>query len=291
MSEAVNEELKSGLLIGTAGVPPSAPQPSSIAGIKRIRALGLDCMEMAFVRSVNMGAETAAAVKRVATDHHVALSVHAPYYVNLNSADSDKIRASRERILKAARVGWNCGARDIVFHAGFYQGDSAEATYGRIRFHLLELSQQLRAEGCLVNLRPETTGKKSQFGDLDELLELSVEIEAVAPCVDFAHLHARSGRDNSYSEFVSQLTRIEKALGRTGLADMHVHVSGIEYGHRGERKHLMLEEADLEYEALLQALIDWNVGGRLVCESPDTEKDALLLQKTYRRLRGLSNSL
>lgn len=248
-------------------------------------------MEMAFVRSVRMGAETASTVKQVAIDHDVALSVHAPYYINLNSADSDKINASRERILKAARVGWRCGARDIVFHAGFYQGDSADLTFRRISLHLVELVQQLRAEGCLVNLRPETTGKKSQFGDLDELLELSLEIEAVAPCVDFAHLHARSGRDNSYSEFVSHLKRIENTLGRAGLADMHIHVSGIEYGDRGERKHLMLDDSDLEYEALVQALIDWNVGGRLVCESPDTEEDALLLQQTYRRLRASSENV
>lgn len=284
MNDLGNEVQRSGLLFGTAGVPPSTPRASSVMGIAQIRALGLDCMELAFVRSVRMGAETAAAVKQVAIDQHVALSVHAPYYINLNSADSKKANASRERILKAARVGWQCGAYHIVFHAGYYHDDSAETVYERIRHHLLELSQQLRSEGNLVHLRPETTGRKSQFGTLEELLELSLEIEGVAPCVDFAHLHARSGQVNSYDEFLAHLKRIEDKLGRAGLEHMHIHVSGIEYSAKGERRHLMLQEADLNHEELLQALIDMNVKGRLVCESPDTEKDALLLQQTYHEL-------
>ena len=288
MSEFRDAAQKKGLLFGTAGVPPSTPRANSVMGITQIRALGLDCMELAFVRSVRMGTETAAAAKQVAIDQHVALSVHAPYYINLNSADSSKVNASRERILKAARVGWQCGAYHIVFHAGYYHDDPAETVYERIRQHLLELSQQLWSEGNLVQLRPETTGGKSQFGTLEELLELSLEIEGVTPCVDFAHLHARSGQENSYDEFMAQLKLIEDKLGRAGLEDMHIHVSGIEYSTKGERKHLMLQESDLHYEELLQALTDKNVKGRLVCESPDTEKDALLLQQTYHELRRRS---
>jgi deoxyribonuclease-4 len=291
MSELGDASQKKGLLFGTAGVPPSTPRSNSVMGITQIRALGLDCMELAFVRSVRMGTETAATVKQVATDQQVALSVHAPYYINLNSADSSKVIASRERILKAARVGWQCGACHIVFHAGYYHDDPAEIVYERIRQQLLELSQQLLSEGNLVQLRPETTGKMSQFGTLEELLELSGEVERIAPCVDFAHLHARSNQENSYEEFIAQLKLIEDKLGRAGLEDMHIHVSGIEYSALGERKHLMLREGDLNYEELLQALVDQNVEGRLVCESPDTEKDALLLQQTYHGLRRRSEMI
>jgi deoxyribonuclease-4 len=217
----------------------------------------------------------------------VALSVHAPYYINLNSAEADKVAASRGRILKAARAGWLCGARNIVFHAAFYHDDRPEVVYERVKGHLVELTQELRAEGNDTVLRPETTGKQSQFGTLEELLALSREVvEGVAPCVDLAHLHARTGANNSYEEFVAILGDIEEELGRAGLEDMHIHLSGIEYGPKGEGKHIMLDEADMRYTEVLQALRDLNVKGLLICESPFQEIDALILQEAYRQLEN-----
>ncbi len=275
-----------GLLFGTAGVPPSSPKPDSKTGIARIRELGLDCMELAWVRRVSIGDKTAAKVRQKAAECRVALSVHAPYYINLNSAEADKVAASRERILQAARAGWLCGARNIVFHAAFYHDDPPEAVYERVKGHLVELIQELRAEGNDTVLRPETTGKQSQFGTLEELLALSQEVEGVAPCVDFAHLHARTGANNSYEEFAAVLDKIEETLGRAGLEDMHIHLSGIEYGPKGEREHTMLAEADLLYMEVLQALKDLCVQGLLVCESPDQEVDALILQEAYRQLEA-----
>jgi len=274
------------LLFGTAGVPASSPKPDSQTGIARIRELGLDCMELAWVRRVSMGDKTAAKVRQKAEQCRIALSVHAPYYINLNSAEADKVAASRERILKAARAGWLCGARNIVFHAAFYHDDPPEVVYERVKGHLVELTQELRTEGNDTILRPETTGKPSQFGTLEELLALSREVEGVAPCVDFAHLHARTGADNSYQEFAATLHKIEGALGRAGLEDMHIHLSGIEYGPKGEREHLMLAEADLRYMEMLQALKDLSVKGLLICESPDQEADALILQEAYRQLQA-----
>jgi deoxyribonuclease-4 len=274
------------LLFGTAGVPSSSPKPDSRTGIGRIRELGLDCMELAWVRRVSMGEKTAAKVRQKAEECRVALSVHAPYYINLNSAEADKVEASRRRILKAARAGWLCGARNIVFHAAFYHDDPPEVVYERVKEHLVELSKELRAEGNDTVLRPETTGKQSQFGTLEELLALSREVEGVAPCVDFAHLHARTGANNSYEELVAVLGSIEKELGRVGLEDMHIHLSGIEYGPKGERKHLMLAEADMRYMEVLRALKDLSVKGLLICESPYQEVDALILQEAYRQLEA-----
>lgn len=273
-----------GLLFGTGGVPHSTPKRSSLAGIKQIRKLGLDCMELAFVRRVAMGEKAASEVRRIAEEHEVRLSVHAPYYVNLNSPEANKVRASRQRILQAARVGWLCGAQSIVFHAAFYHDDSPAIVYQRVRGHLRELTEELQAEGNGAILRPETTGKASQFGALEELLMLSKEVEGIAPCVDFAHLHARTGDDNSYEEFAALLELIEGELGRAGLEDMHIHISGIDYGPGGERKHLNLADADLRYVELLQALRDFEVGGLVICESPSLEEDALLMQGIYRRL-------
>ena len=243
-------------------------------------------MELAWVRRVSMGEKTAAKVRQKAEECRVVLSVHAPYYINLNSAEADKVEASRGRILQAARAGWLCGARNIVFHAAFYHDDPPEVVYERVKGHLVELIQELRTEGNGTVLRPETTGKQSQFGTLEELLALSREVEGVAPCVDFAHLHARTGANNSYEEFAAILGSLEKELGQAGLEDMHIHLSGIEYGPKGEKEHIMLDEADIHYMEVLQALKDFGVKGLLVCESPYQEIDALILQEAYRQLEN-----
>ena len=133
-------------------------------------------------------------------------------------------------------------------------------------------------------IRPEVAGKASQFGTIDEVLNLSAELEGVAPCIDFAHWHARTGEFNSYPEFASILLQVKERLGRAALDDMHIHVSGVRYGAKGEINHLNLEESDFRYVELLKALKDYDVGGIVICESPDLEGDALLLQATYNNL-------
>ena len=106
----------------------------------------------------------------------------------------------------------------------------------------------------------------------------------MAPCVDFAHWHARTGASNSYAEFVSMLETVEKRLGRPALDDMHIHVSGINYGAKGELNHLDMPDSDFNYREFLRALKDYKVKGLLICESPNLEGDAQLLQNTYHGL-------
>lgn len=269
------------LLFGTAGVPRSTVNASTVGGIERIAELGLDCMEIEFVQGVRMGEGTARFVAEVASRQRIKLSAHAPYFINLNSHDMEKIRASQDRIIQTARIAATCGAESIVFHAAFYLGDSAADTYAAVKKYLGEILQQLRRENNRVWIRPEVTGKGSQFGTIDEILNLTTEIEGVAPCLDFAHWHARHGDFNSYTEFSSVLLQVEERLGRAGLENIHIHVSGIHYGKKGELNHLNLEESDFNYTEFLHALKDHDVKGMVICESPSLEQDALLLQTTY----------
>ena len=273
-----------GLLFGTGGTPHSAQTPSTISGIERIAELGLGCLEIEFVQGVRMGEAGARQVAEVATKLGVKLSAHAPYFINLNARESEKIRASQERILQTARIASLCGANSIVFHAAYYLGDPPEKTYSTVRKHLGEVMNRLRQEKNRVWIRPEILGKPSQFGTPDEVFDLCTELEGVAPCIDFAHWHARTGRFNSYPEFASILQQVEERLGRAALDDMHTHVSGIAYGKKGEIKHLNLKESDFQYVELLQALKDHDAKGIVICESPNLEEDALLLQATYNTL-------
>lgn len=276
-----------GLLFGPAGVPLSASSRSTLDGIPQVKKLGLDCMELEFVRGVRMSPDMAEQVKSLAEKHGVVLTAHAPYYINLNSSDSAKTQASIKRILETARITSICGGYSITFHAAYYMSLSKEKVYDVVKSHLRNITRTLKAEGVNLWIRPETTGKTSQFGDVDELIRLSQEVEQVLPCIDFAHLHARSnGKVNSYSEFCAVLERLEKGLGRQVLGNMHIHMSGIEYSEKGERNHLILKDSDMKYEELLKALNDFKCKGCIINESPNLEEDALLMKKTYQQIQG-----
>lgn len=275
------------LLFGTGGIPRSTEGTSSISGIKRIRELGLDCMELEFVQGVRMGEKGARNVLEAAGRENVALSVHAPYYINLNSYEEEKLKASLERIYQAARIGSLCGANSIVLHAAFYQKSSKRETYESVSKALRELTGQLRDEGIPAILCPETMGKRTQFGTLEEVLALSAEIEGVMPCLDFCHMHAREGQENSYSEFTKILSRVEETLGKEGLSNMHMHISGVEYSRNGERKHLNLKDSDFNYPELIRVLKEFKTGGRVILESPVLEQDALMLRMIYSEYNSL----
>jgi len=273
------------LLFGTGGVPVSAKLRSTEAGIERIAELGLGCMEVEFVQGVRMSPEVAVALGELAARKKITLTAHGPYFVNLNAVEPQKVHMSKERILQTARIATLFGARSITFHAAFYLKNTPAETYAVVKKRLQEVMNTLQKEGNKVTISPEVTGKPSQFGTLDELLQLSSEIEGVAPCIDFSHWHARTGKANSYQEFLGVLDQVERKLGRRGLDNMHIHLSGIAYGKKGEIKHLMLPDSDLHYAELLKALKERKAKGVVICESvPYLEQDALLLQQTYQEL-------
>ncbi|MGQ9545801.1 MAG: TIM barrel protein [Dehalococcoidia bacterium] len=274
-----------GLLFGTGGVPPSAESRSTRAGIERVAELGLGCMEVEFVQGVKMSPRVAASVGELAARKKIVLTAHAPYAINLNAAEPQKVHMSKQRILQTARIAALFGAKSITFHAAFYMKSTPAETYTTVKKHLQDVVNILRREGNTVSISPEVTGKPSQFGTIEEILQLSSEIEGVLPCVDFSHWHARTGKANSYREFMDILDQIERKLGRQALDNMHIHLSGIAYGKKGEIKHLMLPDSDFKYAELLKALKERRAKGVVICESvPYLEKDALLLQQTYQAL-------
>lgn len=270
-----------GLLFGTGGTPHSSRSQSTVDGIKRIAELGLGCMEIEFVYGINMSEASARLVAETAKQEGVRLSAHAPYYINLNAREPEKIRASQDRLLQTARIAFLCGAESVVFHPAFYLGNPHEKVYDMVKERLAEILSQLKKENNRIWVRPEVMGKGSTFGTLEEIVRLSIEIDGVNPCIDFAHWHARSGTFNSYPEFAAILRQVEERSGRVALDNMHIHVSGIAYSNKGELKHLNLEDSDFHHAELLRALKDYEVKGLVICESPNLETDALLLQSTY----------
>ncbi|UNQ72915.1 TIM barrel protein [Infirmifilum sp. NZ] len=271
-----------GVYFGPAGVPTTVKKGGVVEGILEVKRLGLDAMEIEFVRKIFLDAEGAREVKSVASQLGIVLTVHAPYYINLNSSEGDKVKASVERILESARVGYSAGAWSVCFHAGYYGSEDPRKVHSTIKSRVREIVRTLENEGIEIWIRPETTGKPSQYGALEEILELSSEIDMVLPVVDFAHLHARgAGALKRYDDFARVLSLIEEKVGRYGLDNMHIHVSGIEYSEKGEIRHLNLAEADLDYQLLVKALREFDIKGVVISESPNLEGDAMLLKELF----------
>ena len=270
---------------GTSGIPLTSERPGTVSGIRRARELGLDHLEMGWVNGVRMSDATADAIALAAREHNVSLTAHAPFHVNLCGAP-EIVARSRGRLEEAGRLGVRCGAESFCFHAGFYGTLDAGEAARRVQAELERVMTTLRRYRLAIDVRAELTGKASQVGSLDEVLDWSAAVPGVLPCVDFSHRYARDlGKHNRYEDFAATLAAIEARLGRPALDRLHVHISGIEFGPKGERRHQPLRETKFRWRELLRALKDMRVGGWVVCESPEMEDDAVRLQQAYRRLR------
>ena len=269
---------------GTVGSPTGTPKKpgGSVGAIEFSKSIGLETLELGWVQSVRVTEATCAMIKQCGSDQGIALSVHAPYFINLNALD-DEWPKSRKRLMDAAHYGNLAGATDIIFHPGSYFGNDAVKVLKVAIPRLQGCVEELRKAGNPVTLRPETMGKSAMLGSFEDTLEMSRAMEGVLPCLDFAHLHARPGNGtmNTYEEWSAVLKAYQKALGKKALKKLHIHLSGIEYGPKGEKNHLELAKADLNLKALFQALQDFGCGGRILCESPIMEQDALNMKKAW----------
>ena len=265
----------------TAGIPLRAGNKGYEEGFAVLDDMGLDGLELEFVRGVRISDKSREAVS---TSKKV-ITAHAPFYVNLNSKEEDKVEASVQRIIETAQVANELGGYSITFHAAYYMGMSKDLVYNQVKSQIKIITEALEKSKNKIWIRPETTGKGTQWGDLEEIVNLSKEFETVLPCVDFSHLHARyNGISNTYDEFCAIFDKIGSELGQNALDNFHAHVAGIEYGAKGEKKHLNLEESDFNYQDLLKAFKAFNVKGAVVCESPNIEEDAKLLKDCYLHL-------
>ena len=265
----------------TAGIPLRAGNKGYEEGFKILDDMNLDGLELEFVRGVRISDKSREAVSA----SEKVITAHAPFYVNLNAREEDKLAASVERIIETAETANSLGGFSITFHAGFYLGQAPDLVYDNIKSKIKVITETLEKNGNKIWIRPETTGKATQWGDLDEIVRLSKEFETVLPCVDFSHLHARyNGISNTYDEFCAIFDKIGNELGNIALENFHAHIAGIEYGAKGEKKHLNLEESDFNYKDLLKAFKNFGIKGAVVCESPNIEDDAKLLKDYYMSL-------
>jgi len=270
------------LAFGPAGVPLSSPKKDTYSGIVySYEELKLDGFEMEFVYGVKLKDDEAKKISEYVKDKDIVLTAHAPYFINLNANEKSKIDRSVQMIFDTAKKVWLAGGYSIVFHPGWYLKSSKEEAYKKVKEGLSRVIKLIKDYGIEVWVRPETMEGSKKFGDLDEVIKLSQELEYVLPCIDFAHLRYRYN-NNSVDFFREILEKIEKELGREALDNMHIHMSGIKLDKAGT--HLNLEQSDIPWKDILKLLKEFNVKGIVISESPNIEGDAILMKKYYSEL-------
>ncbi len=270
------------LLFGISGLPLGNNMKDKFnysTAISYIKSIGLDALELLFVRNVNVTENNRDKILKSKLENDIYLSAHGSHYINLNSDEIIKQEASLERIIKASEGLQKVNGRSLIFHPGYYLNNSKSETYSTIKNNLIKLPYNG------VDYRLETTGKGTQFGTLEELVSICKEVSTCKLCIDFAHIHARgNGVLKTYKDFAKILQYVSDELGKAALKDLHIHMGGINYSEKGERNHLPLLESDFNFTDCLKAIKDFEVRGCIIAEGPRLEWDALILKNTYEKL-------
>lgn len=249
----------------------------TLEGIKFVNEKGLHAMEVEFVRGVKMGNDLAKRCGKIAKELGIDLSIHAPYYINLASDDPEKRKASVKRILDSCERGHHLGATNIIFHAAYYGKHDKESVHDIVREAIIAMQKHIEKKGWKVKLAPETTGKGSQWGDLDETIKMVKETDC-SFCVDFAHLYARNRGVIDYKKVMDKIETLKPKLNH-----IQCHFSNIEYTMKGERRHLVLDGKP-PFEPLAKELLSRKISATIISESPVTWEDSLKMKMIFEKL-------
>lgn len=255
------------ILLGPAG----SPAKSTIDGIKVVSDLGLGAMEVAFTHGVRMGNDLARKIGEENKKYGISLSIHAPYYINLNSDDKRKIMASRKRILDSCERAHYMGAKKVIFHSAYYGKLSKKESYSNVRNEVESILNVIKKNNWDVDILAETMGRLSQFGDLDEVIALSRDT-GCGVCIDPAHIYARNIGRIDFDDMLDKVLEVQKD-------NLHFHFSCINYGPRGELNHLVLKENKPPFKQFIDSVFSRKISCTIICESPITWEDSLNMKQ------------
>jgi deoxyribonuclease-4 len=255
--------------------PAGTPAGSTIEGVSKVKELGLHSMEVQFSHGVGMGLPLAKRIGEERKRVGIELSVHAPYYINLASDDKKKIEESKKRILDSCERAHLMGASPVVFHPAYFGTNDREKIFQTTRDAIIDLQKTVKKNKWHVELAPETTGKHSALGSLDETIRL-VKETGCGMCVDFAHLYARRYGKIDYADILDKVKPLKQK-------PLHTHFSNINFTQKGERNHLVLDHSP-DFTPLAKEIIRSKTDINIICESPITWKDSLKMRKIFERL-------
>ncbi len=259
--------------LGPGGTPHGVS--GTKASMKYLKEEGLNAMEVQFVRGARMKESTAESIGEEAEKYGIHLSIHAPYYINLNSEKDETIEKSKERIMKSSRLGDIMGAEIITVHAGYYSGmDSDEATE-IIGDGVVECADKIKEEVLDVKIGLEQMGRRKSWGTLEEIKKVMNRTDVAVPVLDFAHYHARYGGIlRTEGDFRDLFKKYEK------ISDgpLHSHFSSIKYNETGEKEHLDLMDYEPDFRLLAPILKEKGYDITVICETPELDRDSLRMK-------------
>jgi deoxyribonuclease-4 len=271
---------------GPAGVPPSframKAALTDVPGL--LREEGLDAFEYQAVRwgaKPQIRREDAEKLGLKARENDVMLSLHGSYFINL-CGGKETVEASKDRLIACATASQWMGSKIVVFHPGFYGRKPPKEVFKECLEALKDVAGTLKSLGIReVKLGPETMGKPTQFGSLEEVLTLCEQVEQTQPVIDWAHLHARDrGRFKTVNDFRMVVEEIERRLGTEAVKNMHCHFTKVEFTDKGEKCHHTLDEAEYgpEFEMLAKVIVDFKLNPVIISESPVLDVDAVKMR-------------
>lgn len=277
--------MKENVIFGPAGSPIDY-KGAAYKAPKYISQEGLDSYEYQSPYGVRIGEKAATTLKEESEKHDIIVSMHAPYYINLCAKEEEKLQKTIGHLVSAARAGEWMGAYRLVFHPGAYLNRKPEKAMEISKNTVNRLFEELEAEGIEnFTFAPETTGKRTQQGNVSEVVELCASFDHFEPTIDFAHVHARGrGFLEKKEDYNCIFSTIEDNL---DINILHCHFTTIEYASHGEVKHHTLDESD-EYgpdiKDLLSNLIDNGWKANIICETPLRDVDAIKMKKIYEEM-------
>ncbi|MEK6898146.1 MAG: TIM barrel protein [Nanoarchaeota archaeon] len=243
----------------------------AISNLERYKNLGFTACEIAFTYGPYIKKkEDAEKIGDAAKKLGIQLSIHGPYWVNLNSEDDEKLKKSKERILECCKVGSWLGAIKVVIHPGFYGKRSKEEAYENIKKELLELEEERKKKEYTTKIAIETTGRVNVFGSVDETYNL-VKETGCSFCIDFAHILARE-KDYKFKEVFEKFKEFD---------EIHIQFSGINYGEKGEKNHIKTKEEELR-KLISHLPKDKNI--TIINESPEPIEDTIAALRIYGKI-------
>jgi deoxyribonuclease-4 len=238
------------------------PVKDAVSNLERYKEAGLKACEIEFTYSIYIKHDKDMKVIRDAAKRlGIKLSIHAPYWLNLNSKDKKKVSESKKRILKCCEVGEKLGVYMVVFHPGYYSGMGREEAYKNIKKEILDMQKVIKKKRWKIKIGPEIMGRVNVFGSIDDIARL-VEETKCGFCIDYAHILARDKKVD-YS-------KINKLFDKHN--SWHLHFSGIVYGEKGEKNHIKTKPE--EWRELLKNLPK-NKEISIINESPEPFEDSV----------------
>ena len=253
---------------------------------KWVKDAGLDCFEYSFGRGVNLADKKAEEIGESFYKQGIEISVHAPYFINYAGLDEEKVNNSYGYLLSSLKAGKLMGAKRVVFHPASQGKLSREEAVSLTKKRLEILADKIIAGGYDdMIICPETMGKSAQIGTTEEIAEFCAIAPFYYPCLDFGHINSRElGSLKTVDDYIKNLEIIEKIAGEEKLKNMHVHFSKIQYGAKGEIKHLTFEDTTYgpEFHPLAVALKMKNATPYIISESAGTQDiDAKIMKDIY----------